>query len=254
MEFQNDFDVKAPLEQVWDTMLDVERVAPCVPGAQVLERTGDDSYKVGIKVKVGPVQMQYRGEVEIVEKDDSSHSAVMSARAREARGQGTANANVRMHLSGNGDTTHGSMITEVQLSGRAAAMGQGVIKDVSAKIVDQFAENLATMLGGGAAAEEPAAAEQSADGGKAAEAEAPAEPAAAAAAAAAEAQTERAEPASAAQGLGGTPPTPAPQPGTSEDVFDAGALAKSVAADRLRNPKVLIGLALLLLFLLRRRR
>ena len=245
MEFQNDFDVKAPLEQVWDTMLDVERVAPCVPGAQVLERTGDDSYKVGIKVKVGPVQMQYRGEVEIVEKDDSSHSAVMSARAREARGQGTANANVRMHLSGNGDETHGSMITEVQLSGRAAAMGQGVIKDVSAKIVDQFAENLATMLAGGGAAEAPAAAEQSADGGKPAEAEAPAEPAA-------EAQTERAEPA--AQGPGGTPPTPAPQPGTSEDVFDAGALAKSVAADRLRNPKVLIGLALLLLFLLRRRR
>jgi uncharacterized protein len=250
MEFQNDFDVKAPLEQVWDTMLDVEKVAPCVPGAQVLERTGDDSYKVGIKVKVGPVQMQYRGEVEIVEKDDSAHSAVMSARAREARGQGTANANVRMHLSGNGDETHGSMITEVQLSGRAAAMGQGVIKDVSAKIVDQFAENLAAMLGGGAAPEAQPAAAQPADGGEAAEAEAPAEPAAAAA----EAQTERAEPASAAQGLGGTPPTAAPQPGSSEDVFDAGALAKSVAADRLRNPKVLIGLALLLLLLLRRRR
>ena len=153
-----------------------------------------------------------------------------------------------MHLSGNGDETHGSMITEVQLSGRAAAMGQGVIKDVSAKIVDQFAENLATMLGGGG--ETQAATEQRANDGQAAEAEAPAEPAAAAA----EAQTERAEPASAAQGLGGTPPTAAPQPGSSEDVFDAGALAKSVAADRLRNPKVLIGLALLLLFLLRRRR
>src|SRR5512133_2897671 len=197
MEFQNDFDVKAPLEQVWDTMLDVERVAPCVPGAQVLERTSDDSYKVGIKVKVGPVQMQYRGDVEIVEKDDSSHTTVMSARAREARGQGTANANVRMHLSGNGDTTHGSMVTEVQLSGRAAAMGQGVIKDVSAKIVDQFAENLAAMLGGGgaAAAEEQPAAAETGQGGQAAEAEQPA-------AAAAQAQSERAEPAAAAQGLG----------------------------------------------------
>jgi uncharacterized protein len=250
MEFQNDFDVKAPLEQVWDTMLDVERVAPCVPGAQVLERTGEDSYKVGIKVKVGPVQMQYRGEVEIVEKDDSSHSAVMSARAREARGQGTANANVRMHLSGNGDTTHGSMITEVQLSGRAAAMGQGVIKDVSAKIVDQFAENLAAMLGGGgaaAAAVQPAA-EQTAEGGPPAEAEAPAE-------AAAEAQAGRAEPAAAAQGLGGTPPTAAPQPGSADEAFDVVPLAKSLVADRLRNPRVQIGLALLiLLFLLRRRR
>jgi len=247
MEFQNDFDVKAPLEEVWDTMLDVERVAPCVPGAQVLERTSDDSYKVGIKVKVGPVQMQYRGEVEIVERDDSSHSAVMSARAREARGQGTANASVKMHLSGNGDETHGSMVTEVQLSGRAAAMGQGVIKDVSAKIVDQFAENLATMLGGGGA---EAPAEEAAASPEGATEEKPEQPAEAASGAPAG----RAEPAAAAQALGGTPPTGAAEPGVTDDVFDAGALAKSMAAERLRDPRVLIGLALLLLFLLRRRR
>src|SRR3954471_17366659 len=152
MEFQNEFDVKAPLDQVWDAVLDLERVAPCVPGAEVLERTGDDAYKVGIKVKVGPVSMQYRGEVEITDKDPSSHVAQMSAKAREARGQGTANANVRMSLSGNGEVTHGTINTEVQLSGRAAAMGQGVIKDVSARIVDQFAANLAEMLGGGGAA------------------------------------------------------------------------------------------------------
>src|SRR5256885_14998260 len=149
MEFQNEFDVKAALDQVWDTMLDMERVAPCVPGAEVLERTGDDAYKVGIKVRVGPVSMQYRGEVEITDRDPSSHVAQMRAKAREARGQGTANANVRMSLSGNGEVTHGTINTEVQLSGRAAAMGQGVIKDVSARIVDQFAANLAEMLGGG---------------------------------------------------------------------------------------------------------
>jgi uncharacterized protein len=237
MEFQNDFDVNAPLDEVWQTILDVERVAPCVPGAQVLERTGDDSYKVGIKVKVGPVQMQYRGDVEIVEKDDSAHSAVMAARAREARGQGTANANVRMQLSGNGDTTHGSMTTEVQLSGRAAAMGQGVIKEVSAKLVDQFAENLASMLGGGQAAAEQPAAETAAEG---AQAEAP--------------QPERAEPASAAQGLGGEPPTAAAQPGSADDALDVGPLAKSIVTERLKNPRVLIGLGVLLLLLLGRRR
>src|SRR5256885_13721185 len=151
MEFQNEFDVKAPLDEVWNTVLDVEKVAPCVPGAEVLEKVSDDAYKVGIKVKGGPVSMQYNGEVEIVERDPSSHRAVMTAKAREARGQGTANANVKMSLSGNGDSTHGSIATEVQLSGRAAAMGQGVIKDVSARIVDQFAENLAAMLGGGTA-------------------------------------------------------------------------------------------------------
>src|SRR5919206_4414884 len=98
MEFENEFDVKAPLDEVWDAMLDVERVAPCVPGAEVLERSGEDAYKVGIKVKVGPVSMQYRGEVEIVSKDPESHSALMSAKARESRGQGTATAHVRMHL------------------------------------------------------------------------------------------------------------------------------------------------------------
>ena len=243
MEFQNDFDVNAPLEQVWATMLDVERVAPCVPGAQVLERTGDDSYKVGIKVKVGPVQMQYRGDVEIVEKDESAHSAVMSAKAREARGQGTANANVRMQLSGNGDTTHGSMTTEVQLSGRAAAMGQGVIKDVSAKLVDQFAANLATMLGGGGAGAAEAAsgqtaAEQTAESGQTAEAEAeaPGEPPSPAAAEAPKA-----------------PPAAAPPP-QSDDALDVGALGTSIVLDRLKNPRVLIAIALLLLILLRRRR
>jgi uncharacterized protein len=148
VEFNNEFDVKAPIGEVWDTVLDVERVAPCVPGAEVLERTGEEAYKVGIKVKVGPMSMQYRGEVEIVEKDVDSHRAVMSAKAREARGQGTANANVVMSLSGNGGATHGRIETDVQLSGKAAAMGQGVIQDVSARIVDQFAQNLAAMLAG----------------------------------------------------------------------------------------------------------
>jgi uncharacterized protein len=238
MEFQNEFDVKAPLDEVWNTVLDVEKVAPCVPGAEVLEKVSDDAYKVGIKVKVGPVSMQYRGEVEIVERDPSSHRAVMTAKAREARGQGTANANVKMSLSGNGDSTHGSIATEVQLSGRAAAMGQGVIKDVSARIVDQFAENLAAMLGG-----EPAAGGTAAGG-----------------AAAAEAQVERAEPASAAQGVGQQPapsaPPAAPPPAASQtdEGLDVLPIVGSIAKERLRDPRVIGGLVLLLVLLLRRRR
>jgi len=156
MEFQNEFDVKAPLDQVWDAVLDLERVAPCVPGAEVLERTSDDAYKVGIKVKVGPVSMQYRGQVEIVSTDPEQHRAVMSARARESRGQGTATANVEMLLSGDNGTTRGKIATEVALSGRAAAMGQSVIQEVSGKIVNQFAENLAAMLGGARDAWPPA--------------------------------------------------------------------------------------------------
>jgi carbon monoxide dehydrogenase subunit G len=247
MEFHNEFDVKAPLDEVWDTMLDVERVAPCVPGAQVLERTGEDAYKVGIKVKVGPVSMQYRGAVEITDKDPSSHMAQMTAKAREARGQGTANANVRMSLSGNGDLTHGTINTEVQLSGRAAAMGQGVIKDVSARIVDQFAANLAEMLGGGGAA--PAAEEQPTQQQQQPQQQqqqqqqqqpTQEQPAASA------------EPPSAAQAQA-APETPAPAP-SSDEGLDVLPIVKSIAQERLRDPRVIgFGIVVLLLFLLRRR-
>ena len=78
MDFTNDFDVEAPLDRVWTAMLDVEQVAPCVPGAQILEQTGDDAYKVGIKVKLGPITMQYRGDMEIVERDDAAHRASLA--------------------------------------------------------------------------------------------------------------------------------------------------------------------------------
>src|SRR5688500_459323 len=122
MQFENSFEVAAPLDQVWDAVLDVERVAPTVPGAQVLERISDDAYKVGIKVKVGPMSMTYKGEVEITERDDQAHRAVMKARAKESRGQGTADADVTMVLSGDNGTTSATVTTEVELSGKAAAM------------------------------------------------------------------------------------------------------------------------------------
>ena len=110
MQFENTFDVEAPVDEVYAALLDVERVAPCVPGAEVLEQTGEDAYKVAIKVKVGPMSMQYKGDVEIVERDPSAHRAVMRAKTREARGQGTANADVVMHLASEGaDRTHGTI-------------------------------------------------------------------------------------------------------------------------------------------------
>jgi uncharacterized protein len=221
MEFENEFEVQAPLEQVWETMLDVERVAPCVPGAEVLERTGEDAYSVGIKVKVGPVSMQYRGQVEIVSKDPEQHRAVMSARARESRGQGTATANVEMLLSRDNGTTRGKIATEVALSGRAAAMGQSVIQEVSGKIVDQFAENLAAMLGGTPEAAPPAA----------------------------EAPPPEAAPAAAAP-----QPPPPPPPGDAGDGLDIVPIVTGVARERLKDPRVLVGIALFLLFVLRRRR
>jgi carbon monoxide dehydrogenase subunit G len=172
MKFENTFAVDAPIDEVYATLLDVERVAPCVPGAEVLEKTGDDAYQIAIKVRVGPISMTYRGNVEIVERDEAAHRAVMRARARETRGQGTADARVDLSLTQDGATTNGTMVADVQLAGRAAAMGRGVIQDVSAKIVTTFSQNLEAMLAGGGGAVEAEAA-TTAGGGGAAE---PAEP------------------------------------------------------------------------------
>src|SRR5690242_1296159 len=114
-----------------------------MPGAKVLEKTSDDAYKVSIKVKLGPVSMTYRGDVTIVDRDAEQHSAVLDVKAKEARGQGTANANVSLALEpADGGGTRGTMKTTVQLSGKAAAMSRGVIDDVSKRLVEQFAQNL----------------------------------------------------------------------------------------------------------------
>src|SRR3954451_15175340 len=155
MKFENTFAVDAPIDEVYATLLDVERVAPCVPGAEVLEKTGDDAYQVAIKVRVGPISMTYRGNVEIIDRDEAAHRAVMRARARETRGEGTADARVDLSLTQDGATTNGTMVADVQLAGRAAAMCRGVIQDVSAKIVTTFSQNFERMLAGGGGAAEP---------------------------------------------------------------------------------------------------
>src|SRR5918994_99975 len=112
--------------------------------------------------------MTYRGEVEITERDETTHRAVMKARAKESRGQGTADADVTMLLDGTNGRTSATLTTDVQLSGKVATMGQGVLQDVSGRLIGTFAENLATMLAGGDGAEpeapaapaQPAAADQ----------------------------------------------------------------------------------------------
>src|SRR5579862_2742347 len=146
MKFENTFTVLAPPDEVLATLLDVERVAPCMPGAEVLERVDENAYKVGIKVRVGPISMTYRGEVQITERDEAAGTATMHATAKEARGQGTADAQVHMTLTEENGGTRASLDTDVALSGRVAAMGQGVIADVAGKLVETFAENLAAML------------------------------------------------------------------------------------------------------------
>jgi carbon monoxide dehydrogenase subunit G len=233
MRFDNTFDVDAPVDEVYTALLDVERVAPCVPGAEVLGQTGEDAYEVAIKVKVGPISMTYRGTVEIVERHPEEHRAVMRARARETRGQGTADARVQMSITEDGSRSHGTIVSDVQLAGRAAAMGRGVIQDVSARIVDTFAKNLAAMLSG-----EPAAAPAPASAAPAAPAAAPAAtpspetaPVGAAGPATATAQGPEAVPPPA-------PPTPEP---AEQSSLPVGRIVGSVIASRLKDPRVIGG-------------
>ncbi|MEA2426670.1 MAG: uncharacterized protein QOF37_298 [Thermoleophilaceae bacterium] len=230
MRFENEFEVDAPADEVFDTLLDLEKVAPAMPGAQVTDKVGDDAYKVAIKVKLGPMTMNYSGDVEIREKDPQAHRAVLHVKAREARGQGTATADVTMQLEERGGGTHARMEAEVQLAGKAAAMGRGLIEDVSKKLVDQFAQNLQKMLSAPQAAEP--------DGGAAAAGDA----------AAAAPEGGRRKP----EGGADTSPPQAAEP----EGLDALGLASGIAADKLRDPRVLaaaVGGALLVGYLLGRR-
>jgi carbon monoxide dehydrogenase subunit G len=272
MKFENTFAVDAPIDEVYATLLDVERVAPCVPGAEVLEKSGENAYQVAIKVRVGPISMTYRGNVEIVERDDENHRAVMRARARETRGQGTADARVDLSLVQDGQTTNGTMLADVQLAGRAAAMGRGVIQDVSAKIVTTFSQNLEAMLAGGGAAAEPAPAattaapasepEPQASGPEAPPASdaAPAAVTGAEAGGGPEAAAATAPPPPGTVGAPTPPPPPrpaAPPAPVEESSLPVGQIVGSVLLGRLKDPKVLgaIGAsAAVFLAVLRRRK
>jgi uncharacterized protein len=239
MEFDNTFSVASPIDEVWNAMLDVERVAPCVPGAQVLERTGENAYKVAIKVRLGPMTMTYRGDVEVVEADEAARRAVLRARATEARGQGTADATVELRLRELAGATDGTIHSDVAISGRAAAMGQGVIADVSGRLIDRFAGNLAEMLAAPAVEAGPAterAAEHEAAGGAAPAGEgAPAgrvAPAGEGARVAAGAPAAEAAPPE--RGDGG----PAPD---EEEGLSILPILRDVLGSRLRDPRALAG-------------
>lgn len=145
MHFDNSFSVPKPIDEVWGTMLDLERVIPCVPDARVLEKTDDEKVTAEIKIRLGSMSMQYAGPAEVVERDDDVHRAVLSASAREARGQGNARAKVEIQLTEAGEGTEAELHSDVTVTGRAAAMGEGVIAGVTEAMINQFAENLAKI-------------------------------------------------------------------------------------------------------------
>jgi uncharacterized protein len=180
MKIQNDFTVEAPVEQAWETMLDLHRIAPCLPGASLEEGDGEgDEHKGTMTVKLGPVTQKYNGTVKIEEADESARRAVIHADGKDARGQGTATATIISTLEedGNGGTkVH--VETDMRVTGRAAQFGRGVQQEVATKIINKFAECLEReIMGENVQEEEPeeeaAAADQPSGDGAAQQEEKP---------------------------------------------------------------------------------
>ncbi len=147
MQIDSTFSVVAPIDTVWETIMDFERVAGCVPGASILNKLSDDAYQVGMTVKLGPVNMQYKGLLNVIERNAAEHRAVLGGKAQETRGQGTAEATVTLQLTEvAGGTTRGTVTADLKLSGKAAAMGKGVIGNVTEQMMALFASNLQAMI------------------------------------------------------------------------------------------------------------
>lgn len=150
IELDNSFTVPVPPKQAWDVLLDVERIAPCMPGATVTGVDGDEITGT-VKVKLGPVSLTYKGTARFTERDEERRSVSLEASGKEARGAGTASATVGASLAqgDSPDETLVSMHTVLNVTGRPAQFGRGVMTDVSAKLVEQFAANLAGLLAAG---------------------------------------------------------------------------------------------------------
>jgi uncharacterized protein len=160
MEMDHSFTVPVPPERAWDVLLDVEKIAPCMPGATVEEFDGE-VVTGRIKIKVGPVSLTYRGTAKFTERDPDAHVVVVEASGKETRGAGTASATVRASLESesSGEATKVTIHTTMNVTGRPAQFGRGVMVEVGGKLVEKFAENLAQLIsGGGATAADDAAA------------------------------------------------------------------------------------------------
>lgn len=153
MKISDTVTVSEPPDRVWPTLLDIERVAPCLPGAALTEVDGDD-YTGTVTVKVGPVKAAYRGVASLTEVNEDQMRLVIRAKGRETRGQGQASATVAVELHAEGDGTLVVIDTDLTVSGRVAQFGRGVMADVSAGLLAQFATNLEELW---AAAAPPAA-------------------------------------------------------------------------------------------------
>ncbi|MBM7806416.1 carbon monoxide dehydrogenase subunit G [Geodermatophilus bullaregiensis] len=148
MQLENSFTVPVPVDEAWRVLLDIERIAPCMPGA-ALDSVEGDSFTGRVKVKLGPINLTYQGKASFVEKDEAAHRAVIDGRGKDQRGNGTAAALITAQLKGEGDTTRVDVLTDLNITGRPAQFGRGVMTDVGNKLLGQFADKLAAQLGEG---------------------------------------------------------------------------------------------------------
>ena len=142
MRIENEFVVDAPIDQVWEYLLDVEKIAPCAPGAELTEIVDERNWKGKVNVKVGPVTMSFAGTVTLQERDDAAHRAVLKADGREQRGKGAASALVTSRLEQAENGTRVVIETDLTISGAAAQYGRGMIGDVSKRMTNEFARCL----------------------------------------------------------------------------------------------------------------
>jgi uncharacterized protein len=147
MKLENEFTVPASIDQAWAVLLDVPRVAPCLPGATVEPDQGEEGeYKGQMKIKIGPITASYKGTVKIQEADEAAHTVSMRAQAKDARGQGTAAATITSTMEEVPDGTKITVVTDMRVTGPAAQFGRGVMQDVSAKLMTRFAGCLADQM------------------------------------------------------------------------------------------------------------
>jgi uncharacterized protein len=152
MEIADSFRVSTSIDDTWKVLLDIEGIAPCLPGAQLQEVEGDE-YRGIVKVKVGPITAQYKGVAKLAEVDETNRKLVIDASGRDTRGQGNANATIVVTMTSEGAGTKVDVVTDLSITGKVAQFGRGVLADVSSKLMGQFVENLErdvlTTAGGG---------------------------------------------------------------------------------------------------------
>jgi carbon monoxide dehydrogenase subunit G len=141
VELDHSFATTKPIDETWAAILDLERLIPCVEGGSVTEKTGPESVKAEIRVKMGAMSLTYRGTVEVIEQNADAHQATLKVKSRESSGQGFANADVTFSLANGGGNVH----TKAQITGKAASMGEGVMVTVLDALIKDFTEKLAAL-------------------------------------------------------------------------------------------------------------